>query len=334
MTQIGVVGAGSYGTALAKLLGEKGHEVTMWGRSQELVGAIRETRVNERYLPGFELPPTVELTTDLAAAVSGKRFVVGVTPSYAIREVLGRAAQYLADDAIVVNTSKGLEEGTLDRIDEIYADIFPASVAARATYLSGPTFAKELAQRRPSAIVVAGRDHDSASAVQAEFATDRFRVYTSDDIVGVQIGGALKNVVAIAAGMCDGLEYGLNARAALITRGLAEITRMGERLGADPLTFLGLSGVGDLVLTCSGELSRNRQVGLALGRGEKLADIIGRMNMVAEGVKTTKVASALADKLGLAAPIAQVMSTVLYEDLPAGEAVNLLMTRALTKERG
>jgi len=333
MADIGVVGCGSYGTSLAKLLADEGHAVTLWGRSAELMAEIAEKRENTKYLPGFTLPESVRLTADLATAVGGKRFVVGVTPSHAIREVLGAAAQHLADDAIVVNTSKGLEQGTLARVDQIYADIFPESVAARAAYLSGPTFAKELAQRRPSAIVIASKQPASSEAVQAAFATDRFRVYTSDDVIGVQVGGALKNVVAIAAGMSDGLEMGLNGRAALITRGLAEISRIGMALGANPLTFAGLSGMGDLVLTCSGELSRNRQVGLALGRGEKLDDIIGRMNMVAEGVKTTKVAARLAGNLGVDAPIAAAMHAVLYQDMPALEAVTLLMTRQLKKER-
>ena len=203
--------------------------------------------------------------------MSGAELVLGVTPTLAVREVIGAAAAYLAPGAAVVNASKGLEEGTLDRIDQIYAEILPPEVAARATYLSGPTFARELAAGKPSAIVVAGRDSSATERVQHALATERFRVYRSDDVVGVQIGGALKNVVAIAAGLADGLDFGLNGRAALITRGLAEIARVGVALGAEPLTFSGLSGLGDLVLTCSGELSRNRRVGLALGAGKKLA---------------------------------------------------------------
>ncbi len=330
---IGVVGAGSYGTSLAKLLAERGHAVSMWCRSPELAAAIRDTRENAKYLPGFSLPESVEVTDDLAATVSGKAIVLGVTPSHAARDVLGRAAEHLDAGVIVVNASKGLEQGTMDRVDQIYAEIFPTTIAERACFLSGPTFAKELAMRCPSAIVVASRDHDAADTVQREFATDRLRVYTSEDVIGVEVGGALKNVVAIAAGMSDGLEYGLNARAALITRGLAEISRIGTKLGANPLTFAGLSGMGDLVLTCSGELSRNRQVGLALGRGERLDDIIGRMNMVAEGVKTTKVAYGLSEKIGVSAPISALMHAVLYEQMPASEAVKLLMGRALKKER-
>jgi glycerol-3-phosphate dehydrogenase (NAD(P)+) len=329
---VSVVGAGSYGTALAKLLAARGHRVSLWCRSPKLAEEIARTGENPAYLPGFALGPGVEATADLAASVAGKPIVVGVTPSHAVRDVLGRAAPYLSAGVLVVNASKGLEEGTLDRIDQVYAEIFAPAVARRACFLSGPTFARELAEDRPSAIVVASTDSGAAEAVQHEFATDRFRVYTSEDVIGVQIGGALKNVVAIAAGMSDGLDYGLNARAALITRGLAEISRIGVRLGADPLTFAGLSGMGDLVLTCSGELSRNRQVGLALGRGEQLTDIVGRMRMVAEGIKTTRVAHNLACTLGVEAPIAHAMYRVLYEEMPARQSLADLMGRALKRE--
>jgi glycerol-3-phosphate dehydrogenase (NAD(P)+) len=329
---IAVIGTGSYGTALAKVWGERGHRVTLWCRRAELAEEIEHTRENAAYLPGCKLPATVSPTHDLAEAVRGKPIVVGVTPSHALREVLGRAAPHLDPDVIVVNASKGLEEGTLLRVDEMYAEIFSPAIAARAVYLSGPTFAAELAQRLPSAIVIAGRDEATRERAQRELAADRFRVYTSDDVVGVLLGGALKNVVAIGAGISDGLGFGLNARAALITRGLAEITRLGVRLGANPLTFAGLSGLGDLVLTCSGELSRNRRVGLAVGRGQKIADVIAEMRMVAEGVKTTRVAHQLAEKSGVEAPVARYMYRVLYEDLPAAEGLAELMGRALKDE--
>jgi glycerol-3-phosphate dehydrogenase (NAD(P)+) len=233
----------------------------------------------------------VTVTADLEAAVRGKQIVVGVTPSHAIRDVLGRAAAWLDPDVVVVNASKGLEDGTLQTIDRVYADIFPARIAGRATFLSGPTFAAEIAGGMPSAIVLAGRDPATAAAGAAR-AVDRSlphlrRPTTS---IGVLVGGAIKNVVAIAAGVSDGLGFGSNARAALITRGLAEITRIGVAMGADPVTFAGLSGMGDLVLTCSSDTSRNRKVGLALGRGQTMAEILADMRMVAEGVKTTKVA--------------------------------------------
>lgn len=333
MTRIAVVGAGSYGTCLAMLFGQAGHEVTLWCRSPELAATLTETRQNRAYLPDFTLPPPVRVTADLARAVSDKDMVVGVTPSHAIRDVLGRAAAHIAPEAIVVNASKGLEEGTLDRIDQIYADIFAAPLAERACYLSGPTFAQEVAAGLPGAIVVASRDHDAATRVQTALSTRRFRVYTSDDVTGVLVGGALKNIVAIAAGTSDGLGFGHNARAALITRGLAEIARIGVRLGANPMTFSGLSGLGDLVLTCSGDLSRNRRVGLALGTGRKLADIIADTRMVAEGVKTTRVAYQLAHRLDVSAPITEFMYQVLYEDRPARDALDELMLRQLKPER-
>ena len=333
MTRIAVIGAGSYGTCLAMLCGSDGHDVTLWCRNAELAERMQRTRENDKYLPGYTLPDTVSVTTDLAEAVTERRMVLGVTPSHAIRQVLGAAAEHLDEQAIVINASKGLEEGTLKRIDQIYADIFPEAMAQRAVYLSGPTFAKEVAAGLPGALVIAGTDHNTTEFVQNELATLRLRIYTSEDVRGVLIGGALKNIVAIAAGVSDGLGFGLNARAALITRGLAEIARIGLAVGADPLTFSGLSGMGDLVLTCSGDLSRNRRVGLALGRGNKLADIIAEMNMVAEGVKTTKVARALAAQLEVDAPITEFMYRVMYEDWTPHEALGALVKRELKPER-
>jgi len=332
MLTIGLVGAGSYGTCLTKLLSDAGHDVTLWCRSEELANTLRTTRENTKYLPGYKLADSVVITTDLAEAVSNKQVVVGVTPSHTIRAVLGEAAKHLDPDTIVVNTSKGLEEGSLETIDQVYKSIFSERIWRRAAYLSGPTFAKEIAAGLPSAIVVASRDEATAALVQSEFSHQRFRVYTNTDVPGVLLGGALKNIVAIAAGMSDGLGFGNNARAALITRGLAEIRRIGEAMGAEPLTFAGLSGMGDLVLTCSGNLSRNRRVGLALGEGKKLDEIIAEMHMVAEGVKTTKVAHDLAVKLGIEAPITGFMYAVLYEDRPAAEAMAALMSRSLKRE--
>lgn len=330
---IGVVGAGSYGTCLAIMAAEAGHRVTLWCREPELADTIRESRENPVYLPGHRLAESAEITPDLAAAVAGKDMVLGVTPSHAARDVFGRAAEHLTEEVVVVNCSKGLEEETFARVDQIYTEVLPGEVAERACYLSGPTFAKEVAAGQPSAIVVASRDGDAASLVQEALSTERFRVYSSDDVIGIQIGGALKNVVAICAGISDGLGFGHNARAALITRGLAEISRIGLALGADPLTFMGLSGMGDLVLTCAGDLSRNRQVGLALGRGRKLKDIVSEMRMVAEGVKTARVTHQLAARLGVEAPLADFAYGVLYEDRPAAEGLSTLMSRALKRER-
>jgi glycerol-3-phosphate dehydrogenase (NAD(P)+) len=234
---------------------------------------------------------------------------------------------------IVVNASKGLEDGTLQTIDRVYADIFPERIAGRATFLSGPTFAAEIAGGMPSAIVLAGRDPATAALVQRALSTDRFRTYVTDDVIGVLVGGAIKNVVAIAAGVSDGLGFGSNARAALITRGLAEITRVGVAMGADPVTFAGLSGMGDLVLTCSSDTSRNRKVGLALGRGQTMAEILAEMRMVAEGVKTTKVAHDLAAKLGVPAPITDVMYAIVHDGVPAKAAMQRLTQRQLRAEK-
>lgn len=332
MLRVAVVGAGSYGTCLTKLLADSGHDVTLWVRRPELADTIRASRENADYLPGYRLPPSVTIESDLAAVVAGKQVLLGVTPSHAIRDTLGGVAGALEPDTVVVNASKGLEEGTLARIDQIYDDILPERIARRAAFLSGPTFAKEIAEAHPAAIVLAGRDRDSRDYIQGELSNEILRVYTSDDTTGVLIGGALKNVIAIAAGLSDGLGFGLNARAALITRGLAEIARLGAAQGADPLTFAGLSGMGDLVLTCSGDLSRNRRVGLALGQGKKLEEITSEMHMVAEGVKTTRVAHDLAAKLGVPAPITDFMYGVLYEQKPAREGIARLMTRPLKRE--
>jgi glycerol-3-phosphate dehydrogenase (NAD(P)+) len=330
---IAVIGAGSYGTCLAILAANAGHRVTLWARDPAMIAALAADRENKAYLPGYRLPDAIEVTTELAAAVRGKPIVLGVTPSHGIRDVLGRAAPHLDPDTVVVNAAKGLEDGTLATIDEIYRQIFPARIAQRATFLSGPTFATEIAAGMPAAIVLAGRDPESTSFVQHALSYDRFRIYSSEDVTGVLVGGALKNVVAIAAGVSDGLGLGSNARAGLITRGLAEITRIGVAMGANAQTFAGLSGMGDLVLTCSGDASRNRRVGLALGQGRRMDEILGEMRMVAEGVKTTKVAHELAAKLGVPAPLTDVMFAIVHQGAPAREAMTRLMSRALRSER-
>ena len=333
--EIAVIGAGSYGTCLAILLESLGHSVSMWCRSEETAKRLESSRENSAYLPGYKLRDGLLVDSDLTRVVSEKQIVVAVTPSHAIRAVLSAAASALRDDAIVVNTSKGLEEKTLARVDEIYDDVLPAGIAKRSTFLSGPTFAKEVAAGMPSAMVVAGREQSSVAEVQSVFSGEKFRVYTSDDHIGVQLGGALKNVIAICAGISDGLGLGDNARAALITRGLAEITRMGVAMGANPLTFSGLSGMGDLVLTCAGDLSRNRRVGLALGRGEKLESIVEEMGgMVAEGVKTTRVAKQVAEKHKVESPLTNFAHGVIYEGLSASEGLRALLSRQLRPERG
>jgi len=331
--QIAVVGGGSYGTCLAMMFGKANHQVNFFVRNPDQARQLQETRVNTTYLPGHELPNTVRVTSDLEAAIRGARFIVGVTPSHGIREVLGRAASWMDSDAIVINASKGLEDGSLSTIDAVYREIFPARIAERATYLSGPTFAAEIAAGMPAAIVLAGRDTATTKHAQEALGTLHFRIYTTDDVFGVLIGGALKNVIAIGAGVSDGLGFGSNARVALITRGLAEITRIGVALGANPLTFAGLSGVGDLVLTCSGDASRNRRVGLALGQGKTMAEILGDMKMVAEGVKTTKVAHELAAKIGVDAPIIDTMNQIIHAGIPVREAIVKLLSRTPRSER-
>jgi glycerol-3-phosphate dehydrogenase (NAD(P)+) len=333
MQDIAVIGAGSYGTCLAMLFGNAGHRVSLWARSADVALDIERTRCNQAYLPNVLLPPTVSVTSDLHTAVAGRRFVVAVTPSHGVREVLGAASKWFEPGVIVINASKGLEDGTLATIEQIYRDIFPAPIANRATYLSGPTFANEIAAGMPAAIVLAGRDPETTRVAQETLSSIRLRIYTSDDVAGVLIGGALKNVIAISAGVSDGLGLGSNARAALITRGLAEITRIGVAMGAEAATFAGLSGMGDLVLTCSGEASRNRRVGIALGQGRKMTDVLSEMRMVAEGVKTTKVAHELAVKLGTAAPITEVIHAIIYQGMPARDSMIRLTQRALRSER-
>jgi glycerol-3-phosphate dehydrogenase (NAD(P)+) len=317
---------------LAMLFGRANHSVRLWCRNTESAALMQASRASS-YLPGYELPPAVECTSDLEAAVRGARFVVGVTPSHGIRDVLGRAAAAMDPDAIVINASKGLEDGTLATIDQVYEAIFPPAIARRATFLSGPTFANEIAAGLPAAIVLAGRDEATTVAAQEALRTLHFRIYTTDDVTGVLVGGALKNVIAIGAGVSDGLGFGSNTRVALMTRGLGEITRIGVALGANPLTFAGLSGMGDLVLTCSGDASRNRRVGLALGKGKSMTEILAETTQVAEGVKTSKVAYELAAKLGIEAPIIDVMYAALHEGLPVREAITRLLSRPARSER-
>lgn len=330
---IAVLGAGSYGTCLAMLFGNAGHRVSLWARGAEQAAELETSRMNKQYLPGHRLPDTVFVTSNLEQCVKGKRFVVGVTPSHTVRETFGKIAGALEPDAIVINAAKGLEEGTLETIDRVYGEVLPERIARRATYLSGPTFAVEIAAGMPAAIVLAGADAETCKEAQAALSSIRFRIYTTDDVRGVLVGGAIKNVMAIAAGLSDGLGLGSNARAALITRGLAEIMRIGVAMGAQPVTFSGLSGIGDLVLTCSGDASRNRRVGLGLGQGKTMADILAEMKQVAEGVKTTKVAHQLATKLGVEAPITAVMHAIIHDGVPARHAMAALMSRALRSER-
>ncbi len=322
-----VVGAGSWGTALANLLARKGVETVLWSFEADVAEAINAEHRNPRYLEGVALDPRLRATGDMEAAVRGAAYVVSVSPSHVVRRVMGGAAPFMAPDALVVSASKGIENETLETMDEVLADVLPGAVAERSTYLSGPSFALEVGLEHPTAVTIASRSPDAARAAQELFQTPYFRVYTSDDVRGVELGGSLKNVIAIAAGVVDGLGFGNNTRAALITRGLAEITRLGVAAGADPKTFAGLAGMGDLILTCTGALSRNRSVGVELGRGRSLDDILGGMVMVAEGVRTARSAHDLARKMGIEMPIVDAMYAILFEGLPVRRAVESLMGR-------
>ncbi|MEJ2541375.1 MAG: NAD(P)-dependent glycerol-3-phosphate dehydrogenase, partial [Gemmatimonadota bacterium] len=281
MTAVRVVGGGAWGTALGSVLADNGHEVVLWAREAEVVQGINQRRRNELFLPDVELPPGLRATDDLAGAVGSGEVLINVVPSQHVRSVWGPVAGAVSDDALVVSASKGIETRTLERMDEVLGDLLPASVMARFTVLSGPSFAREVADRAPTLVVAASRDRTAAERVQELFLNDYFRVYTNTDVVGVELGGALKNVMALAAGVAAGLGFGHNTLAALITRGLAEMTRLGVAMGARRETFSGLAGMGDLVLTCTGDLSRNRTVGFRIGRGERPDDILGEMRSVA-----------------------------------------------------
>jgi glycerol-3-phosphate dehydrogenase (NAD(P)+) len=333
--QAAVVGAGSWGTALAKLLSDKGYRVCLWGHRRDHVAEIVAHRENLTYLPGFKLGDNISVTGDLAVAVSGRPLVLMVVPSHGFREVFRRLLPHLADHTYVISAVKGIENDTLMTMDQIMEDeLARLSVPPRLHLgvLAGPSFAKEVAAGAPTAVTVAAKTKEEARFCQQFFNTPLFRVYASTDLIGMELSGALKNPIAIGAGICDGLGYGTNTRAALITRGLAEITRLGVRMGAQPQTFAGLAGMGDLVLTCTGDLSRNRQVGLQLGRGRNIKQIVAEMAMVAEGVKTAKSAYNLARKMAVEMPILEQVYQVIYEDRDCGEAVKTLLARSLKEE--
>ena len=332
MKKLTVIGAGSWGTTLADLLADKGYPVTLWAYEMDLVERMRESRVNDLFLPGHTLSDNLSCTNDIADAVNGSGLVLFVPPSQVLRGLLQQALPHFTDDVIIVSASKGVENDTLLPMSDIFAELLPDPLNRRTAYLSGPSFAKEVAARMPTAVAVAAVDITLAEEVQRIFSTEAFRVYTNSDVVGVELGGALKNVIALAAGVSDGLGYGYNTRAALITRGLAEITRIGVAMGAEPLTFAGLAGMGDLVLTCTGDLSRNRSVGIELGKGRTLDEILNEMHMVAEGVKTTLSAYQLSRKLGVEAPLIEQMYEILYNNKEARKAVNDLMDRELKPE--
>lgn len=322
---IGVLGSGSWGTALAVHLARTGHDVRLWARDAALATQMATTRVNATYLPGIQLPPSLVPTHALEDALAGAQFVVVAVPSHGVRDVMRSASPFMAAGCSVVSATKGLEQGSMLRMSEVLRAECPAGV--EVVVLSGPSFAIELARELPTAMVAAGESSAAVEMIQAHFRSHSLRLYGSSDVVGVEIGGALKNIIAIAAGVVEGLGLGHNALAALITRGLAELSRLAVGLGAQRETMAGLAGLGDLVLTCTGDLSRNRQLGIALARGESLAQILARTKMVAEGVRTTEAALALGARHGIELPIAQGMSDVLTGRSDPQAAIRNLMGR-------
>jgi glycerol-3-phosphate dehydrogenase (NAD(P)+) len=327
-----VLGAGAWGTVLAKVLAEKGDDVWMWARRSDLSDPINEHHENVRYLPGIALPKNLHATHDLARAIDGADLVVFVGPSHATREIARLAGPYIRPGALVVSATKGIENDSLMFMDEVLSAELSSHCAGRVAFLSGPSFARELAHHLPTAVVVACRDESVCRDVMTRFHTPYLRLYASRDVAGVECGGALKNVIAIATGAIEGLGYGHNTRAALITRGLAEIARLSLARGGTVLTLAGLAGLGDLVLTCTGELSRNRTVGLELGRGRNLGEVLASLGHVAEGVRTAKSAYDLSVKLQVDMPIMREVHAVLYDDKPLAKAVSDLMARDLGPE--
>lgn len=332
--KIAVIGAGSWGTALAHVLSKKNRKVMLWGHNVHHVNDIVKYKQNIKYLPGIHLCDNIIPTSSLNEAINGTSVVCMVVPSHSMREVFTAVAILLEKDSIVVSAVKGIENTSLKTMTQVMEEVLKGSStkSIKTAVLSGPSFAKEVALGIPTAVTIGCKDIECAKNLQNIFVTENFRVYASTDVIGLEISAALKNIVALAAGICDGLGYGLNTRAALITRGLAEITRLGVYLGAEQATFFGLSGLGDLVLTCTGDLSRNRNVGIQLGRGKKLQKILEEMDMVAEGVKTTKSVYDLTRPLNIEMPILEQVYKILYENKDCSLAVKDLLTRELKLE--
>jgi glycerol-3-phosphate dehydrogenase (NAD(P)+) len=330
--KIGIIGAGAWGTALALLLADKGHDIALWMYEKDLAEETRRDRENRVYLPGFVLPANITVTPSLDEAVRDRPFVLSVVPSHTVRTVSSQLAPYLADNAVIVSASKGIEIETLMPLSDVLRETLPSKFHNRLCFLSGPSFAREVALKLPTAVALASYDPEAGNLVQKLMSTPYFRVYTNADVIGVELGGSIKNVIAIAAGVLEGLGFGYNTMAALLTRGLSEMSRLGTALGADPRTFSGLAGMGDLVLTCTGGLSRNRTLGVRLGKGEKLDDILKSAKTVAEGVKTAKAARELARKNGIDMPIVEEIYKILYEGKDPLQATKDLMGRELKGE--
>jgi len=332
ISRVAVIGAGSWGTALANLLAGKGVDVRLWVREEEVFQQIANERTNRVFLPGVALDRRLQPVRSYEEALKERELVLMVVPSHVFREVLTGLRPHLVEGMSLISATKGIENESLLIMSQVAQSVLPDTFMADFASLDGPSFAKEVSRKLPTAVTIASADVAHAQELQRLFSTEFFRVYASQDVIGVQLGGALKNVIAIAAGAADGLEFGLNARAALITRGLAEITRLGVAMGASRDTFAGLAGMGDLVLTCTGDLSRNRTVGFKIGKGMSLAEITESMNMVAEGIKTARSAYDLANKKGVDMPITTQVYQILYNGKDPKEAVKALMGRELKCE--
>lgn len=333
MKRIGVLGAGSWGTALAFVLADNGHKVKLWAHRSETVDEINETHRNERYLPGIELPTSIVGYSSLQEAVEDVSTIILAVPTKAIREVLRKLIEIEHPPYTIVHVSKGIEPDSLLRISEIVEEEMPPRLLKDVVVLSGPSHAEEVSKRQPTTVTVSSKNMQAAEEVQELFNNQHyFRVYTNPDVIGVEIGGALKNIIALAAGITDGLEYGDNAKAALITRGLAEIARLGAAMGANPLTFSGLTGIGDLIVTCTSVHSRNWRAGNLLGKGHNLDEVLANMGMVVEGVRTTKAAYQLAEKYDVQMPLTKALYNVLFNNVHPKQAVDALMARTKTHE--
>ena len=332
MDELAIIGGGSWGTALAIVLSPRFSRIRLWVYEEDLRDRMRQERQNDIYLPGFSIPANVEISSDFASVLTGVKLVLSVTPSHVVRSIFSQMLPYVDPSMAFVSATKGLENGSLLRMTEVIEETVGHRFFPRTAAISGPTFAREVARGDPTALVVASKDRSLADQVQRLFSGPTFRLYSSSDPVGVEVGGAVKNVVAIGAGVCHGLGLGHNALAALITRGLAEISRLAVAMGAQPQTLSGLAGLGDLVLTCTGELSRNRTVGVELGRGSTLDKILQSMRMVAEGIKTTTATVDLARRWGVEMPIAEKMYAMLHSSMQPRDAIRSLMERSLKQE--
>ena len=331
--RVAVLGAGSWGTALADLLARNGHHVGLWTWSTDMADELRRSGCNERFLPGVELSTNLTVTADLRSTLEGAEYILSVSPSHRVRSVIEAAAPFVSGDAVLISASKGFELETGLRMTQVIGEVLGREVADASVVLSGPSFAAELARHLPTAVTLASRSPANAEYAQQLCQNEHFRLYTQLDVIGTEVGGSLKNVMAIAAGISDGLGLGGNARAALLTRGLAEMSRLAEQMGGQSFTLAGLAGMGDLLLTCTGDLSRNRRVGLALGAGQTLESVLAGMTSVAEGVRTTRAARDLAVAHGVEMPIVDAVYSVLYEGVDPVEGLTRLMSRDPKPER-